>query len=246
MYQVLFIYFFNYILNYVNCNLCHLQNVCDLLLKKEWKENWICYSREKMYFKRMCIGYKKCVFSIFPVTSPNITSHISLEVSPAGLNGSQARLSVKHVLTVSFCLFSQAHIKFPVDYPYSPPTFRFLTKMWHPNIYEVKHFVLAILYVCTCYMVYFALFPERRCVHLHLAPSCGRPSERGAALWKMEPHPECQVISAWFTKWDPGIPSGPGVGRFLYLSHTQSIQYNVQWNALQALQRFRENKRRRK
>ncbi|TNN28805.1 Ubiquitin-conjugating enzyme E2 R2 [Liparis tanakae] len=36
------------------------------------------------------------------------------------------------------CAGVMAHIKFPVDYPYSPPTFRFLTKMWHPNIYEVR------------------------------------------------------------------------------------------------------------
>ena len=34
----------------------------------------------------------------------------------------------------------QAKITFPKDYPYSPPTFRFLTKMWHPNIYEVVKF----------------------------------------------------------------------------------------------------------
>jgi len=32
----------------------------------------------------------------------------------------------------------QAHMSFPSGYPYSPPTFRFLTKMWHPNIYEVR------------------------------------------------------------------------------------------------------------
>ena len=30
-------------------------------------------------------------------------------------------------------------MKFPVDYPYSPPSVRFLTKMWHPNIYEVYY-----------------------------------------------------------------------------------------------------------
>jgi len=35
------------------------------------------------------------------------------------------------------CYYFQARIKFPIDYPYSPPAFRFLTKMWHPNIYEV-------------------------------------------------------------------------------------------------------------
>lgn len=42
------------------------------------------------------------------------------------------------VLINNVTVSPQAHIKFPVDYPYSPPTFRFLTKMWHPNIYEVK------------------------------------------------------------------------------------------------------------
>ncbi|GLH08645.1 Ubiquitin-conjugating enzyme E2 C [Gryllus bimaculatus] len=29
-----------------------------------------------------------------------------------------------------------AHMKFPPDYPYSPPSIRFLTKVWHPNVYE--------------------------------------------------------------------------------------------------------------
>eukprot|EP00058_Branchiostoma_floridae_P020830 XP_002606320.1 hypothetical protein BRAFLDRAFT_67562 [Branchiostoma floridae] len=32
--------------------------------------------------------------------------------------------------------YFKAVMKFPQDYPYSPPTFRFTTKMWHPNIYE--------------------------------------------------------------------------------------------------------------
>ena len=32
----------------------------------------------------------------------------------------------------------QAHMKFPPDYPYSPPSVRFITKVWHPNVYEVK------------------------------------------------------------------------------------------------------------
>ncbi|XP_075870472.1 ubiquitin-conjugating enzyme E2 R2 isoform X1 [Nelusetta ayraudi] len=39
-----------------------------------------------------------------------------------------------------------AHITFPVDYPYSPPTFRFLTKMWHPNIYENGDVCISILH----------------------------------------------------------------------------------------------------
>ncbi|KTF86442.1 hypothetical protein cypCar_00011390 [Cyprinus carpio] len=41
--------------------------------------------------------------------------------------------------------YFKAHIKFPIDYPYSPPTFRFLTKMWHPNIYEVKMLVKQVI-----------------------------------------------------------------------------------------------------
>ncbi|XP_032062785.1 ubiquitin-conjugating enzyme E2 R2-like isoform X1 [Aythya fuligula] len=40
----------------------------------------------------------------------------------------------------------QAHIKFPIDYPYSPPTFRFLTKMWHPNVYENGDVCISILH----------------------------------------------------------------------------------------------------
>uniref|UniRef100_A0A3P9PW68 UBC core domain-containing protein n=1 Tax=Poecilia reticulata TaxID=8081 RepID=A0A3P9PW68_POERE len=50
--------------------------------------------------------------------------------------------------------YFKARIKFPTDYPYSPPAFRFLTKMWHPNIYEVKYHsqnsLLFCLYV-TCF-----------------------------------------------------------------------------------------------
>jgi len=33
-------------------------------------------------------------------------------------------------------------MKFPMDYPYSPPSVRFLCKMWHPNVYEVCNFVI--------------------------------------------------------------------------------------------------------
>ena len=30
-------------------------------------------------------------------------------------------------------------MKFPADYPYSPPSVRFITKVWHPNVYEVRY-----------------------------------------------------------------------------------------------------------
>ncbi|NXC35033.1 UB2R1 enzyme, partial [Campylorhamphus procurvoides] len=40
----------------------------------------------------------------------------------------------------------KARLRFPIDYPYSPPAFRFLTKMWHPNIYETGDVCISILH----------------------------------------------------------------------------------------------------
>jgi len=42
--------------------------------------------------------------------------------------------------------YFKAKIQFPNDYPYSPPTFRFITKMWHPNIYETGDVCISILH----------------------------------------------------------------------------------------------------
>ncbi|XP_048354283.1 LOW QUALITY PROTEIN: ubiquitin-conjugating enzyme E2 R1 [Sphaerodactylus townsendi] len=43
--------------------------------------------------------------------------------------------------------YFKAPAPFPIDYPYSPPAFRFLTKeMWHPNIYETGDVCIAILH----------------------------------------------------------------------------------------------------
>ncbi|XP_063003337.1 ubiquitin-conjugating enzyme E2 R1 [Elgaria multicarinata webbii] len=42
--------------------------------------------------------------------------------------------------------YFKARLRFPVDYPYSPPAFRFLTKMWHPNIYETGDVCISILH----------------------------------------------------------------------------------------------------
>jgi len=40
-------------------------------------------------------------------------------------------------------------MKFPVDYPYSPPSVRFLSKMWHPNVYEVSCFLnIVVAWLC--------------------------------------------------------------------------------------------------
>ena len=53
----------------------------------------------------------------------------------ARLNYNSTKLS--HI----WFLFLQAQLKFPPDYPYSPPSMRFLTKVWHPNVYEVTNFL---------------------------------------------------------------------------------------------------------
>jgi len=42
--------------------------------------------------------------------------------------------------------YFKAHMKFPNDYPYSPPSIKFLTKMWHPNIYENGEVCISILH----------------------------------------------------------------------------------------------------
>lgn len=42
--------------------------------------------------------------------------------------------------------YFKAHVKFPPDYPYSPPTVRFLTKVWHPNVYENGDLCISILH----------------------------------------------------------------------------------------------------
>lgn len=42
--------------------------------------------------------------------------------------------------------YFKAHMKFPGDYPYSPPTIRFLTKVWHPNVYENGDLCISILH----------------------------------------------------------------------------------------------------
>uniref|UniRef100_A0A672IJQ4 E2 ubiquitin-conjugating enzyme n=1 Tax=Salarias fasciatus TaxID=181472 RepID=A0A672IJQ4_SALFA len=42
--------------------------------------------------------------------------------------------------------YFKAQIRFPVDYPYSPPSVRFLTSMWHPNIYESGEVCISILH----------------------------------------------------------------------------------------------------
>lgn len=42
--------------------------------------------------------------------------------------------------------YFKAHMKFPPDYPYSPPTIRFLSKVWHPNVYENGDLCISILH----------------------------------------------------------------------------------------------------
>eukprot|EP01015_Nassula_variabilis_P020620 TRINITY_DN3586_c0_g1_i3.p2 TRINITY_DN3586_c0_g1~~TRINITY_DN3586_c0_g1_i3.p2 ORF type:complete len:131 (+),score=14.50 TRINITY_DN3586_c0_g1_i3:66-458(+) len=39
-----------------------------------------------------------------------------------------------------------ATLKFPDDYPYSPPSMKFKTDMWHPNIYQDGSVCISILH----------------------------------------------------------------------------------------------------
>lgn len=42
--------------------------------------------------------------------------------------------------------YFKASMKFPPDYPYSPPTLKFLTKVFHPNVYENGDLCISILH----------------------------------------------------------------------------------------------------
>ena len=42
--------------------------------------------------------------------------------------------------------FFKAILKFPQDYPNNPPEMRFITKMWHPNIYADGKVCISILH----------------------------------------------------------------------------------------------------
>ncbi|KAH8336166.1 hypothetical protein KR074_007337, partial [Drosophila pseudoananassae] len=42
--------------------------------------------------------------------------------------------------------YFKALMKFPTDYPYSPPTLCFETKVWHPNIYDNGMLCISILH----------------------------------------------------------------------------------------------------
>eukprot|EP00918_Siedleckia_nematoides_P063173 GHVU01137625.1.p1 GENE.GHVU01137625.1~~GHVU01137625.1.p1 ORF type:complete len:237 (-),score=44.13 GHVU01137625.1:1298-2008(-) len=42
--------------------------------------------------------------------------------------------------------YFKAQMRFPPDYPYSPPSVKFLSKMWHPNVYENGEVCISILH----------------------------------------------------------------------------------------------------
>lgn len=53
---------------------------------------------------------------------------------------------LKNVYHLFFLYTIQAIMKFPQDYPYSPPSIRFITKVWHPNVYENGDLCISILH----------------------------------------------------------------------------------------------------
>lgn len=42
--------------------------------------------------------------------------------------------------------YFKAQLKFPLDYPNNPPEMKFITPMWHPNIYEDGRVCISILH----------------------------------------------------------------------------------------------------
>jgi len=42
--------------------------------------------------------------------------------------------------------YFKADMEFPTNYPFAPPKVKFLTKMWHPNIYENGEVCISILH----------------------------------------------------------------------------------------------------
>ena len=73
--------------------------------------------------------------------------------------------------------YFKAHLRFPGNYPFSPPTFRFMTKIWHPNIYENGE---------GTYLSFLSLFYIELSLHLNPASPCRRRPGRGASWRTME------------------------------------------------------------
>lgn len=74
------------------------------------------------------------------VTSSSLESfqvHLAINIYVAAMNFCVLKIFFYGPVTPWIALL-QARMKFPQDYPYSPPSIRFLTKVWHPNVYEVS------------------------------------------------------------------------------------------------------------
>lgn len=65
---------------------------------------------------------------------------------------------------MKFFVMLQAHMKFPPDYPYSPPSIRFMTKVWHPNVYEVSEYIRELSIPRMLSLPRFDPFPPCTCV----------------------------------------------------------------------------------
>ena len=94
-----------------------------------------------------------------------------------------------------FLFLTQAHMSFPQDYPYSPPTFRFLTKMWHPNIYEVYAFIrheshLINPSILTRFHFSPLLGQVRGCLYFNTSSTRWWSPKRWTSLGTLEPYAE--------------------------------------------------------
>ena len=85
-------------------------------------------------------------------------------------------------------------MSFPPGYPYSPPTFRFLTKMWHPNIYEVRATAFQSLITLILFSkrrITAVDFLVRRCMYFNFTSPGGRSAKWRTTFRTMEPNTDC-------------------------------------------------------
>ena len=67
-------------------------------------------------------------------------------------------------------------------------------------------------------LIMISSFVERRCVYFYIASPGRWSSEWWAAIWKMEPHPECQVVKAHTLSLTLSLFLSPSLSLFLSIS----------------------------
>ena len=109
----------------------------------------------------------------------------------------------------------RAEMIFPLDYPNAPPTFRFTTSMWHPNIDREGNVCISILHKPGEDEFGYESMSERwlpvrtpesiilSIIALH-APNCESPANIDAAKQFLNEHEEFRRTAARFTQRSQG------------------------------------------